>query len=73
MIEPELSLEALQAISTAIGEIMEDCVDRAISMAPTVHSYSNTADLLHQAGQDIASLAAAMEVLVRRSGDLKHL
>jgi hypothetical protein len=69
MIDEALSLEALQALSTAIGMILEDHCDEATSINPSVAHHGPLAERLRQAGEDVAHLATAMAVLVRRSGD----
>ncbi len=58
---------AVQLLSVAIGMIMEDHAEEAVTIVPaSVPAQSARFERLRQAGTDIVSLAAAAEVLLRR-------
>jgi hypothetical protein len=57
----------VQLLSTAIGMIMEDHADEAVStLPPDQATQAVHFQRLRQAGNDIVTLAAAAEVLLRR-------
>jgi ribosomal protein L18E len=59
---------AVKLLSVAIGMIMEDHVDEAVSiMASDLATQSAHFEKLRQAGSDVVTLADAAEVLLRRS------
>lgn len=59
--------ELAQRLSVLIGMIMEDEVDGAVSTASGgLAQLSEKLERLGQAGADIAALAAAAEVVIRR-------
>ena len=59
----ETAHEATHVLATLIGEIMEDHV--AMALSPPVGG--NWPGALRRAGEDIATLAAAIAVITRRS------
>lgn len=60
---------ALELLSVAIGAIMEDEVDKAVSSFPrSAEDIRLRFSALETAGEDIRRLAAAAEVLLRRRG-----
>jgi len=65
MIDRETSKQSLLLLGTAIGELMEDTADVALSAG--VQEPVALAAILQAVGADIAALAAAFEVLVRRA------
>lgn len=67
MAEQDRTDETLALLSVAIGSIMEDEVDAAVTALPTgIDDIEARFSALCAAGRDIASLAAAAEVLLRR-------
>ena len=67
MLDRELAQEATFLITTAIGEIMEDGEPGAVSKPKGgLEGFGFLAASLEQDGRDIAVLAAAVAVLVRR-------
>ncbi len=67
MVDDEVARTGLEALAVVIACIMEDSLDSAVSSAPTVAGYAINADILARAGTDIAQLAAAMAILIRRA------
>ena len=58
---------ALQLLSVAIGMIMEDHADEAITRLPAdPEARRERFDRLHAAGRDIAAVAEAARALLRR-------
>ncbi len=58
---------AVQLLSVAIGMIMEDHVEEAVTtVPPELAAQGARFQRLRQAGSDIVALAAAAEVLLRR-------
>jgi hypothetical protein len=68
MIDRLVAHEGAVLLTTAIGELMEDGAPAAL-VRPTAgfNGYSELAAQLERDGADIATLAAAVAVLVRRS------
>lgn len=67
MVTRELADEVLALLSLAIGSIMEDEVDAAVTLLPHDRSERSARfDALGAAGLDIAALAKAADVLLRR-------
>lgn len=67
MSDVETTDEALAMLSVIIGTIMEDEVDSAVSGLPADAAARQARfTALGAAGRDIAALAAAAEVLLRR-------
>jgi len=59
---------ALELIATTIAETMEAIHDLSVTALPRdLRSYQSTARRLGEAGRDVAILATAMEVLLRRA------
>ena len=69
MVEPETARAGLEALTAAIAEMSEDLQDRAVRPARGGGKGKHAdAIALQRLGEDVAALAAAMEVLHRRSG-----
>jgi hypothetical protein len=68
VLDADLVEAGAQSLDVAIGEIIEDVHDLAVSARSEIAAYSLRAAALRQAGADIAALAEAMQVLVRRGG-----
>ena len=67
MIDKETVKKGAEALATAIGELMEDAAPAALQRPPKgLIGYRNLAPRLRTAGDDIAILAAALEVLARQ-------
>ena len=66
MLDTELRREATRLLSTAIAEIMED--EHAGAVSVTGSSDAEKARALRWLGMDVAGLAEAIAILVRRSG-----
>ena len=66
MIDRDTARAGLSALGTAIGEIMEDCVEVALAAAPAAGQAAR-ADVLVAAGRDIEVLARAMSILAARA------
>ncbi len=68
MLDPDLAERMLPLLSLSIGMIMEDEVDGALTLLPAAaEARSERFQALAQAGRDIAALAEAADVLLRRS------
>jgi hypothetical protein len=67
MIDREVAAAGAEALLVAIGEIMEDSSMEAVTSARSLKEYRGRSQRLGTVGDDIATLAAAMEVLIRRS------
>jgi len=68
MIDSELAKQSAALISTAIGELMEDASADAIRVDKgDLKLTAIKADSLQSIGADVACLAEAMAILVRRS------
>ena len=67
MVDDELARTGLEALAVPIACIMEDSLDSALNPASTTAGYTDNADILARAGTDIAQLAAAMAILIRRA------
>jgi len=69
MVDREIGDKVLPLLSISIGIIMEEELDAAVSALPVDRDAQRArfADL-QRAGQDIAALAQAAEVIIRRSG-----
>lgn len=71
MSDKDTTDEALALLSVIIGTIMEDEVDSAVSSLPAAADARQARfAALGAAGRDIAALAAAAEVLLRRRSQL---
>lgn len=69
MSDTDTTDEALALLSVIIGTIMEDEVDSAVSSLPAAADARQARFAgLAAAGRDIAALAAAGELLIRRRG-----
>ena len=66
-LEPELVDRAVALLGTAVGMIMEDHADQALTIAAGADTAEARTIALETAGRDIAALAAAMTVLLRRA------
>ena len=66
-IERELVDRAVPLLGTAIGMIMEDHADQALTISAGAGTAQAQAVALEAAGRDIAALAAAITVLLRRA------
>lgn len=69
MLGDELVDEAVPLLATAIGMIMEDHVDAAVTTKDPGARSTDRAGRLAEAGNDIATLAEALSVLLRRRGE----
>ena len=67
MIDQETASLGLSALGVAITEIMEDSHEAAATRLKDGEDPFRKIVVLQSAGQDIAALASAMGVLVRRS------
>ncbi|MFI4935215.1 MAG: hypothetical protein ACHP7N_11385 [Caulobacterales bacterium] len=67
MVDRATAARGADALALAIGEFIEDAEGVAIRSPPQFRGYRDQAQTLANVGADIAALAAAMEVLVRRS------
>jgi hypothetical protein len=67
MIDMQTSEQAIEALVTAIAAIIEDVHEDAVVPATTLAGYAEIAEVLGQAGADVAALASALAVLVKRS------
>jgi hypothetical protein len=67
MIDAETAKQGLSALAVAAASIIEDVHEAAVTPPKTFARYRQTAQILRVAGSDLAMLAAAMEVLARRS------
>lgn len=66
MAENDMTDESVALLSVAIGMIMEDEVDAAVSALPADSAQRHARfTALGQVGRDIVTLAAAAEVLLR--------
>jgi hypothetical protein len=66
MVDEEISSEAARLLSVAIGMIMEDHADSAVStLSDAADDRRQHFQRLGQAGLDIAALATAADVLLR--------
>ena len=66
MLEPKLVEDTVRLPGTAVGMIMEDHAEAALTVADTDRPADSRATTLRRAGEDIALLAGAMEVLLQR-------
>jgi hypothetical protein len=66
MVDRAAASRGADTLAVAIAAIMEDTVGEAIRTPKDLRGYGAKAKALAKAGDDIACLAAAMEVLVRR-------
>lgn len=67
MVEPETARAGLEALAAAIAELSEGMQDAAVRPLPRAsHARLAVAGRLRVTGEDVAVLAAAMEVLQRR-------
>jgi len=64
MIDANTAKAGVEALGTAIGEIMEDTIDMALRGQAEPRAVQT--DLLISAGQDIEALGRAMAVLEQR-------
>mgnify|MGYP001458610893 CR=1 FL=1 len=67
MVDRETASSGLSALGAAITEIMEDTHEAAVTRLKPGEDPFRKVVALQSAGQDIAALASAMGVLVRRS------
>jgi phosphoserine phosphatase len=68
MADESCAVELAQRVAVLIGMIMEDEVERAVSALPSGYPQMiERLEALRQAGADIALLAAAAEVALKRS------
>ena len=67
MIDQETVEAGLAALSVAIAAILEDVHESAVSKPDGLEAYHQAAFDLGVAGADVAMLAAAMKILVRRA------
>jgi hypothetical protein len=68
-LDSEIAEPASALISVAIGTLMEDHADAAVSLLPTEpDDRIKHFERLQSVGRDIAILAGAAEVLLRRKG-----
>ena len=67
MIDREMAEEAIETISVAIAAIVEDAHELAVSRRGSLAEYAMAAAELGAAGLDVATLAAAMKIFVRRA------
>jgi hypothetical protein len=67
MIDEETAEQGLSALGVAAAEIMEDAHELAVTRKESFADYGHAAKNLDQTGADIAALAAAIEVIVRRA------
>ena len=65
MIDTSAARNGIELLSTIIGELMEDSAAQAVM--PARHKPLQLAADLGLVGADVAALAAAIEVLARRS------
>ncbi len=71
MIDREMAEEGLAALAVAIASILEDVHDRAVTAPAGLADYGQAASDLGVAGADVATLAAAMKIFVRRAETLE--
>lgn len=71
MIDPQLAEEAVTLLSTAAAELIEDAHPALLSRPPR-EPCSAPAVSLAALGRDLAALATAQEVLLRRSQDVRR-
>ncbi len=69
MIDRAMANRAADTLAVVIAAIMEEAVDVAIRTPRRFTAYHDMADVLASAGEDVVRLAAAMAVIVRRSGE----
>ena len=69
MIDRETAEQGLTALAVAIASILEDVHDLAVTRQATLEDYGQAATDLGAAGVDVATLAAAMKIFVRRAGE----
>ena len=68
MIGRDTATEGIALLGTAIAEIFEDCHSDALKWSRDISGATITqVRVLGSAGQDVAALAAAMDVLARRA------
>ncbi len=67
MIDQETARQGVAALAVAIASLLEDAHEAATSVQPSLAAYGRPADELSHTGLEIAALAAAMQVLVRRA------
>jgi hypothetical protein len=67
MIDRETGSDGVAALSVAIACLLEDANEAATTVQPSRAAYGERADELRQTGLDVAALATAMQVLVRRA------
>jgi hypothetical protein len=67
VIDQETAEAGLAALSVAIASILEDAHESAVAKPDGLEPYSQAAFELGVAGADVAMLAAAMKILVRRA------
>lgn len=68
MIDREMADEGLTALAVAIASIPERIHDVAVTKPRSLEDYGQAASVVGAAGADVATLAAAMKILVRRAG-----
>lgn len=69
MIDRETAEQGLAALAVAIASILEDVHDLAVMRQATLDEHGQAAADLVAAGVDVATLAAAMKIFVRRGGE----
>ena len=67
VIDRKTAEQGLAALSIAIASILEDVHDRAVTRPGSFQDYGEAAADLGAAGLDVAALAAAMKIIVRRA------
>ena len=67
VVDRTTAARGVDALALAIGEIVEDAEAIAIKTPRQFEGYREKAQTLAKVGGDITTLAAALEVLVRRS------
>lgn len=69
MIDRETAEQGLDALSVAIGELLEDHSAIAVTKVRTKQQRIKSARAFAVLGEDVATLAAAMQVLIRHSAE----
>jgi hypothetical protein len=67
VIDREAAEEGVAALAVAIASILEDVHDRAVARPASLEDYGQAASDLGVAGADVATLAAAMKIFIRRA------
>lgn len=67
MIDWDVAEAGLAALAVAIASILEDAHDLAVTKPTSLADYDRTASDLGVAGADVATLAAAMKIFIRRA------